>query len=134
MAYTLMPITTELQNAQKLRDAGFTQQQAETLAEIVENGQQQGFERFAETLEKGLTGIRNEIAALESRLDTRFVALEGRLETLKETLNGRIDSVRGDLRAELHASLRDQMLKFVAILVAALSLAVAIIKLFPNLN
>ena len=44
-----------------------------------------------------------------------------------------MDSKIEGLRAELHSSLRDQLLKFVTILVAVVSLAVAVIKLFPDL-
>ena len=54
--------------------------------------------------------FRAELALLESRLEAK---LEG-------------------LRADFHHSLHDQLLKFVMVLIAALSVAVAIIKLFPN--
>jgi hypothetical protein len=47
-------------------------------------------------------------------------------------LEARLRSEIASVRAELHASLRDQMLKFITILVAVVSLAVAAIKLFPD--
>ena len=43
-------------------------------------------------------------------------------------MNETIDSVR----AELPASLREQMLRFVTIMGALIALAVAVIKLFPD--
>ncbi len=113
-----MPITNGLENSRKLRETGFTQQQAEVPAEIIEHAQQQGFDRFSEILERGLAQVSNEIALLASRF---------------EALESRMDSKIEGLRAELHSSLRDQLLKFVAILVAVVSLAVAVIKLFPDL-
>lgn len=78
----------------------------------------QGFDRFSEILERGLAQVSNEIALLASRF---------------EALEHRVDSMIEGLRAELHSSLRDQLLKFVTILVAVVSLSVAVIKLFPDL-
>lgn len=124
-----MPITNGLENSRKLRETGFTQQQAEVPAEIIEHAQQQGFDRFSEILERGLARVSNEIALLASRVGNRLEALEGRFEALES----RVDSKIEGLRAELHSSLRDQLLKFVTILVAVVSLAVAVIKLFPDL-
>ncbi len=120
-----MPITNGLENSRKLRETGFTQQQAEVPAEIIEHAQQQGFDRFSEILERGLARVSNEIALLASR----FEALEGRFDALESRMDSKIEG----LRAELHSSLRDQLLKFVTILVAVVSLAVAVIKLFPDL-
>ena len=56
-------------------------------------------------------------ARLDQKIDSRFA--EFRLE---------IEKVRSELQAGLH----DQMVKFATILVAVVSIAVAIIKLFPN--
>lgn len=57
-----------------------------------------------------------------SELDRRFMLFESRI-------NVRIE----ELRTELHSSLRDQTFKFITVMVAMTSLAVAVIKLFPNL-
>jgi hypothetical protein len=51
---------------------------------------------------------------------------------LKTFISTELDRKVGELRVELHSSLRDQTFKLMAILVAAISLAVALIKLFPN--
>lgn len=99
-----MPITSELQNTRELREAGFSQQQAEKLAELFERSQAQGFEKFAEVLQRELGEVRSE---------------------LREEIK--------DLRIELHQTLRDQLLKIVGVMVGVGGLAVAIIKLFPNL-
>lgn len=117
-----MPITNGLENSRKLRETGFTQQQAEVPAEIIEHAQQQGFDRFSEILERGLAQVSNGIALLASPVESQLEALESR-----------VDSEIEGLRAGLHSCLRNQLLKFVTILVAVVSLAVAVIKLFPDL-
>ncbi len=107
-----MPITTELHNTRELREVGFSQAQGEKLAEIFQRSQQRGFEKFAETLEHALNGIRAEISGVRSELREEIKAL----------------------RVKLHSPLRDQMLKFITILVAVVPLAVAVIKLFPDVG
>lgn len=99
-----MPITSELHNTRRLRDAGFSQEQAEILAELLEDSQQQGFEKFAEVLTLELGKVRHE-------------------------LNGEIK----DLRAEMHASMKDLAVKLMTLVVAVVTVAVAVIKLFPDL-
>ena len=118
-----MPIASELDNTRRLKSVGFTEAQAEVLAEIVETAQSRGFERFAETLERQMRELR-----LETK--SEFSALRGEIGAVR----GEIASLRGELRAELHSSLRDQMLKFITIFSALLGLAIAIIKLFPDVN
>ncbi len=106
------------------------------MAEIIEHAQQQGFDRFSEILERGLAQVSNEIGLLASRfeaLEGRCDAFESRMDSKMGALESRMDSKIEGLRAELHSSLRDQLLKFVTILVAVVSLAVAVIKLFPDL-
>ncbi|MEE8397074.1 MAG: hypothetical protein V3S29_13540, partial [bacterium] len=56
-----MPITTELQNTRELKEAGFSDQQAEKLAELFERSAQQGFEKFTETLVGEFERFRNEM-------------------------------------------------------------------------
>ncbi|MEE8554583.1 MAG: hypothetical protein V3T00_01890 [bacterium] len=118
-----MPITPELDNSRRLKAVGFTVEQAETLTEIIEGAQRQGFERFSEVLERSFSAFRNEMNQRFGQLDSAFVQLDSKLDT-----------VRAELRAELHSGLRDQMLKFIGIMAMMISLAVAIIKLFPNVQ
>ncbi len=103
-----MPITTELQNIRELKEAGFTEQQAEKLAEIFERSQQQGFEKFVEVLDQRL-------GEMEARLNAKF------------------DSKIDGLRVEMYKAMNDQLMKMFALMVGVVSLAVAIIKLFPDL-
>ena len=105
-----MPITQERETIQELRAVGFSEQQAIVLAAKLEAASQATSQDL-----KGF--ISRELAALEERLERRFLGMDLKI---------------AELRTELHASLRAQTLKLMAILIAALSLAVAIIKLFPN--
>lgn len=115
------PITTERQNIQLLRDSGFTQQQAEAVATVVENAIQSGFEKFSEVLSRELGAIRNEISALRS--EVRAEIAEVRSELRIEIRDSRVD---------IQKSLNDQAWKIVASVTAIVGIGVAIIKLFPN--
>jgi HSP90 family molecular chaperone len=118
-----MPITSELQNVRELKEVGFTDRQAEKLAEMHERSQTQGFEKFVEVLERGLGDLRNEMK-LEMKL------MEARLDA-------RIEGLRLEMHQTLNVMLQAQnamLLKIFGMFVGVISLAVAIIKLFPNLR
>jgi DNA-binding transcriptional MerR regulator len=105
-----MPIIQERQTMQDLRAAGFSQQQAEVLAaklEATAQATQQDLKDF----------IRQELAQFKQELSTRFAE---------------IDTKFAELRSEMHATQKDLAFKLIATLVAGLSLAVAVIKLFPG--
>ncbi|MCH7479209.1 MAG: hypothetical protein IIA14_14060 [SAR324 cluster bacterium] len=89
---------------------------------MFERSVQQGFEKFAEVLENGLKDIRSEIALVRSEMREMEARLEGRLI-------GRIESARADLLK----SQNEMLFKMFGIVVGVVSLAVAVIKLFPNL-
>jgi flagellar biosynthesis/type III secretory pathway protein FliH len=104
------PITSERENIQILRESGFTQQQAEAVALVVERAIQQGFEKFAEVLQRELSAIRNEMTQMRNEL---------RIE------------IR-DVRNDLQKSITELSWKIFAIVVGVAAVAVAIIKLSPN--
>lgn len=114
------PITTERQNIQLLRESGFTQQQAEAVATVVESAQLSGFEKFSEVLARELsvfrTEVKVEIAALRTELKIEI----------------------RDSRIDIQKSMTDLSWKIFAMVLGivsvAVSVAVAVIKLFPNLN
>jgi flagellar biosynthesis/type III secretory pathway protein FliH len=109
-----MPITSELQNVRELKEVGFSEKQAEKLAELFERSQSQGFEKFAELLDRRL-------GEMEARFNARLDAFEAR-----------VDSKFESQRAEFYKALHDNNLKLMAAVIAVVSLATAIIKLFPN--
>ncbi len=101
-----MPITEELKTAQELRAAGAAPALAELLATK--------FEATAVvTRDSAFRDFQAEVRALRADIDVRFAKMEAQ---------------NSELRASMETSLR----VFMAAMIAALGLAVAIIKLFPN--
>ena len=125
-----MPLTGTLQTAEELRRAGFTEEQANLLAGKFEETAQARSQDWKEF-------IRQEFSLFKNEIDRSFEGFEGRMETRFEAVNTKFEGVNTRIeavRAELYSAQRDQLLKFVTILVALLSIAVAVIKLFPDLN
>ncbi len=103
-----MPITDTLKTAEEFKDVGFTEDQSNLLANKMEEA----------------------VLAQNQDLKTFFIAeLDRRFDLFESRINVRI----AELRTELHSSLRDQTFKFITVMMAMTSLAVAVIKLFPNL-
>jgi hypothetical protein len=71
----------------------------------------------------------NQATVLAEKFEETAAAVS---EDLKTFISGELDRKLNEIRVELHSSLRDQTFKLMAILIAAISLAVAIIKMFPN--
>jgi hypothetical protein len=116
-----MPITQERQTMQDLRSAGFSQQQAEVLAaklEATAQATQQDLKDF----------IREQMGALDRKLDAIEEKLEGKLSALE----GRINVRFAGQEARFEHSLRMQMATILTAIIGVVGLAVAIIKLFPN--
>lgn len=98
-----MPITDTLKTAEEFRQVGFSDEQAGLLSVKLEETAQAQSEDLKQF-------IRSQFSLQGARIDAR---LEG-------------------LRADFQTSLRDQLLKFITIMVGLISLAVVVIKLFPN--
>jgi hypothetical protein len=94
-----------------------TAPQAEKLAEPFERSQSQGFEKFAELLDRRFSELEARLSAFESRIDAKFAGVDARFE---------------GLRAEFYKALHDNLMKTFGFVVAEVSLAVAIIKLFTD--
>ena len=138
-----MPITQERQTMQELRAAGFSEQQAEVLAEKLEaaaQATQQDLKdfirqelntRFAESDNK-FAQFRQEVKAefAQFRQEVKAEFAQVRLEM--NTRFGGTELKIAELRTEMHATQKDLAFKLIATIVAVVSLAVAIIKLFPN--
>lgn len=100
-----MPITEELKNVKKFEAVGFTHEQAEVLAESIEESIVSGQEDLKEF-------IRSELKALDIKLTNK------------------IDQDIKDLKIAFLESQKDLLLKFIGIMSAIVGIAVAIIKLF----
>lgn len=97
-----MPITRELDNLKKLESVGFSHEQAETLADVIEKSHVDSQESLKEF-------IHNENNNLEIKIDSRISSLEARLM----------------------ASQKDMLIKIFGIVVGTVGMAVTILKLFP---
>jgi len=156
-----MPLLDTLKFAEEFRQAGFPDPQARILASKFEETAQAISQDFKAALRAEMSALRQElleaIRATEARIDAKFEALEARIDAKFEALEARIDAkfegvdAKFDgvdakfegmeskfdlkierLRVELHSSLSRQTLAFAGILIAAVTLAVAVIKSFPN--
>ena len=112
-----MPIIQERQTMQDLRAAGFTERQAEVLAEKLEATAQA-------TTQDLKTFIIAELDKRFSEVDKRFSEVDKRFSEV-----GRLFS---EVEAKFERALRLQLTTVLTAFVALLGLAVAIIKLFPN--
>jgi len=112
-----MPIIQERQTMQDLRAAGFTERQAEVLAEKLEATAQA-------TTQDLKTFIIAELDKRFSEVDKRFSEVDKRFSEV-----GRLFS---EMEAKFERALRLQLTTVLTAFVALLGLAVAIIKLFPN--
>ena len=114
-----MPITQERQTMQDLRTAGFSQDLAEVLAEKLEAAAVATQQDLKDFIRQGLGQFRQEINTRFADVNTRFAQMDVKF---------------AELRTEMHATQKDLAFKLIATMVAVTSLAVAIIKLFPNLH
>ena len=97
-----MPITRELDNLKKLESVGFSHDQAETLADVIEKSHVDSQESLKEF-------IHNENTKLENRLSKEI----------------------SSLRVEISKELKDLLIKIFGIIVGTTGVAVTILKLFP---
>ena len=111
-----MPITEELKNVKKFESAGFTHEQAEALAETIEQAQVQGQEGLKEF-------IHNEFEKQNKNIDNKFSAFDSKFISFDSKLNA--------LEARLMTSQKDLIIKIFGIIVGTVGVAVTILKLFP---
>ena len=104
-----MPITRELDNLKKLEAVGFNHEQAEALADVIEQSHVDSQESLKEF-------IRKENTRLETKLSNK--------------ING-LDKEISSLRVEISRELKDLLIKIFGIIVGTVGIAVTILKLFP---
>ncbi|MDR4503591.1 MAG: hypothetical protein MRK01_02215 [Candidatus Scalindua sp.] len=118
-----MPITEELKNLKKFESVGFTHEQAEALAETIEQAQ-------AASQEDLKSFIRTELADLAKNFDSKLNALqkdfEGKFIIQQKDFDGKLNG----LEARLIASQKDLLIKIFGIIVGTVGIAVTILKLF----
>ncbi|MBE7444811.1 MAG: hypothetical protein HS132_06030 [Planctomycetia bacterium] len=110
-----MPITKELENIRKFESVGFTHEQAEILADVIElshvNGQQ----------------------SLKEFLNDKFKEVGIEFKDLRNDIENRFKEVRSEIKTselQMKASLTDLLMKIFAIVVGCTSIAIAISKVW----
>ncbi len=154
-----MPITNTLKSAEDFRRVGFTEDQSNMLASKLEETAQAQSEDlkqfirqelgvFRSDLDAQFEGIKSEFRSfraemsahfegIRAEMDTKFDGMRAEMDVKFEGVKTEFQTVRAEIqsvRAEIHDVARDQLMKFVTVVVAVVSIAVAIIKLFPNLG
>ena len=125
-----MPITKELKNVKKYESAGFTHEQAETLAETIE-------ESHVDSQESLKDFIRNELKGISNELDAKITGISNELE--KQTkdfdlklgaIDNKLSQQISDLAVNMATSQKDLLIKLFGIIVGTVGVAVTILKLF----
>jgi|SRR3972149_2768739 len=119
-----MPITEELNNIRKLESVGFSHEQAETLADVIEKAQVDGQESLKEF-------IHNENKTLRNEFDTKINELRNELGNEIKGIRNELISEIKDLEVRMAYSQKDMLIKIFGIVVGTVGVAVTILKLFP---
>ena len=114
-----MPITEELKNIKKLESVGFRHEQAEALADIIEQAQLSGHESLKEFIRNENKDIRNEV---DSKLNNVCNELNAKLE--------KILSVTDNIDTHIKAGQYDLLIKIFAIVTGTSGILFALLKLF----
>lgn len=119
-----MSITEELNNVRKMESVGFTHDQAETLAGIIEKAQVDGQVNLKDFIRNELNNLRNELLKENNNL---------RNELLNENSNLRNELISEikDIEVRMAHAQRDMLIKIFGIVVGTVGIAVTILKLFP---
>lgn len=120
----VMPITRELDNLKKLESAGFSHEQAETLADVIERSHVDSQESLKGFIHSEITGIHKELNGIHKELDNKT-------NNLRCELAGQISAEISNLHAEISRELKDLLIKIFGIMVGTIGVAVTILKLFP---
>ena len=134
-----MPITSELDNLKKLESVGFSHEQAETLADVIEkshtDSQASLKEFFCNELSKQIgsidSNLSSKIASLDGNLSSKIADLDGNLSSKIASLDGKLSKEISNLRVEINKELKDLLIKIFGIIIGTVGIAVTILKLFP---
>ena len=141
-----MPITEELNNIRKLESVGFSHEQAETLADVIEKAQVDGQESLKEFIhnenktlrnefDTKISGIRNELSNeikdIRNELGNEIKGFRNELKLLITEKNNELNDKIGGLEVRMVTSQKDMLIKIFGIIVGTVGIAVTILKLFP---
>ncbi len=136
-----MPITDALKTAKQLQQAGLTPAVAELLAEKFEETAQATHGSISELIRQEFAALRSELGIQFAQIDGKFVQMEGKFAQIDgkfaqidgkfAQIDGKFAQMEGKL-GELEGKFERSMRMQLVAIIAVISLAVAIIKLFPN--
>ncbi|UJS17859.1 MAG: hypothetical protein L3J17_02075 [Candidatus Jettenia sp.] len=110
-----MPITKELENIRKFESVGFTHEQAEILAEALEQSHIDGQQ------------------SLKDFITTQFKEIDVKFKNLHSELDNKFKDVRNEINSlelRIKASHTDLLMKIFGIVVGCTSIAIAISKVW----
>jgi DNA anti-recombination protein RmuC len=125
-----MPITEELKNIKKLESVGFRHEQAEALADIIEQAQLSGQESLKEFIRNENKDIRNEF---NSKLNNVCNELNTKIDNVSNELNAKLEkvlSVTDNIDTYIKAGQYDLLIKIFAIVFGTSGVLFALLKLF----
>lgn len=139
-----MPITKELENLRKFESVGFTHQQAETLADVIELSHTDGQQNLMESIHNVIDDLRKELRGEFKDLRSEFKDLRGEFKDLRTEMDNRFKDIRTEMdnrfkdvrneiktsELQIKASHTDLLIKIFGIIVGCTSIAVAISKVW----
>ena len=114
-----MPITEELKNVKSFESVGFSHEQSETLAVVIEESHTQSQESLKEF-------IRNENDKLLTGINSPFKDILNEFEKQTKDFDAKLSA----LEVRLMVSQKDLLIKIFGIIVGTIGVAVTILKLF----
>jgi hypothetical protein len=115
-----MPIVDELKSINRLEAAGFSDQQAKAIVEVVEQGIQRGFERFAEVLDRRMGEFDHRLDEMEQRLKLEIQGVRMEIQVVRTEMQ--------TMRAELLKEQRDQIIRFVGLVAVLMTILGGVLK------
>lgn len=125
-----MPITEELKNVKKFESVGFSHEQAEALAESLEQAQMNGQESLKEFIRGEIDKLRIEFSNEFKKIYDQF----GDVQNHFKDIHAQFKDVHKEINASelrMKASQTDLLVKIFGIVVGTVGIAVTILKLFP---
>jgi predicted DNA-binding transcriptional regulator YafY len=86
-----------LKVARRLREAGFTEPQAEAVVDAVREGDENSDAATKQDLALLGTGLRAEMAALRAELVAEFAAVRGEMREMEQRFIARLEAARAEL-------------------------------------
>ena len=118
-----MPITKELKNVRNFESAGFSHEQAETLADVIE-------ESLSDSNESLKDFFRTELSSQINSLKIDISALDNKLSQQISGLDNKFTKQISDLKVDMAVSQKDLLVKIFTIIVGTVGVGVTIIKVF----